>query len=249
MTCLRLTTFLLGLALVSGCASSGPNHVYLTTVGASAVHDLGPPRAEISGGLKPGERALGLAYDFNTDHLFVRVTPAQVIRVIERPSGQVLREMPLPEDLRTPVSADLAIRSGDRHLFAAHPDGRSVVELTLFGQVVRRIELRGAAGPVGGLAYDQKNDRLLALTTSSPARIDHVMPDGSVTHCVTLAGSVRPVSLGYDSAAGHFFVPLSDGVGLGEFDATGNLLFTHKTDDVGAITALDAGPRSFLRVF
>ena len=247
MGCLRLTTFLLGLALVSGCATSGPNHVYLTTVGGSAVHDLGPPPADIAGAVEPVERVLGLAYDSNTDHLFVRL--ARSIRVIERPSGKILRELPLPPELRTENSADLAIRSSDRHLYAVHPDGHSVVELTLFGEVVRRVELRGAAGPVGGLAYDQRNGRLLALTATSPARIGYATPDANVTYYVTLAGSVRPISLGYDSAAGHFFVPLSDGVSLGEFDATGNLLRTHKADGASAITALDAGPRSFLRVF
>lgn len=46
--------------------------------------------------VKSGEQALGLAYDFNTDHLFVRIAPAQVIRLIERPSGKILREMKLP---------------------------------------------------------------------------------------------------------------------------------------------------------
>lgn len=66
---------------------------------------------------------------------------------------------------------------------------------------------------------------------------------------VTLAGAVRPVSLGYDSASGHCFVPLSDGTSLGEFDAAGALVQTHRSGDTGAITAVDAGPRSFVRVF
>ena len=40
---------------------------------------------------------------------------------------------------------------------------------------------------------------------------------------------------------------LADGHALGEFDATGRLVATHPAD--GVITAVDAGPRSFLRVF
>ena len=263
MTCLSLSGCGLGLVLLSGCATSGPNHVYLTMTDNSAVHDLGPPRAEVSGVLAPGEQALGLAYDFNTDHLFVRL--ARSIRVIERPSGKILREMPLPDN--SPAddvvgtntgpagagngvhSADLAIRSSDRHLFAVLPEGRSVVELTLFGEVVRRIELRGAAGPIGGLAYDQKNGRLLVLTATSQARVSAVGPEGFVIYYMTSLPGVNPVSLGYDSATGHFFVPLSDGVSLGEFDAAGNLRLTHQADGANAITAVDAGPRSFLRVF
>ena len=64
---------------------------------------------------------------------------------------------------------------------------------------------------------------------------------------MTLAAAVSPASLGYDSDARHFFVPLADGRTLGEFDAGGQLVARHPAG--GAITALDAGPRSFVRVF
>jgi len=263
MSCLRTSFLLMGVALLTGCATGGPNHVYLTTTASPAVLDLGPTPGQVNRAIPPGERVLGLAYDFNTDHLFLRLAPAQVILVIERPSGKILREMPLPDNSPTDEvvgtntgpaaagngvhSADLAIRSGDRHLFAVHPEGRSIVELTLFGEFVRRIEVRGPAEPIGGLAYDQKNGRLLVLSVSSPAQIGYVMPDASVTYYVTLSAPVRPVSLGYDSAAGRFFVPLADGRTLGEFDSAGNLLASHPAD--GAITAIDAGPRAFVRVF
>ena len=246
---IRKLGLLLGAALLSGCATSGPNHIYLTSDNSPAVQDLGPTPATVGGAVAPGEQVLGLAYDFNTDHLFLRISPAQVIRVIERPSGRILREMPLPDDLETPNPADMAVRSSNRHLFAVAPDGRAVVELTLFGEFVRRLELRSPADPVGGLAYDQKNNRLLMLTATSPARIGSVAPDGFVTYYVTLAGAVRPVSLGYDSDAQHYFVPLADGTHLGEFDATGALVRTLRSGDTGAITAIDAGPRSFVRVF
>jgi hypothetical protein len=243
-------TFLLplaGLAILAagGCATAGPNHVYLTTGSSPAVHDLGPPASDLPGAIPPGEQALGLAYDFNTDHLFVRL--AQVIRVIERPSGKILRELPLPEELRTTASADLAIRSSDRHLFAVHPDGRAIEELTLAGKFVRRLEPAGLDAPIGGLAYDQKNQRLLVLTAGSAARVGAVDPNGNVTYYVTLALAVTPVSLGYDSDAGRYFVPLADGRSLGEFDAGGRLVQTHPAD--ASITAVDAGPRSFVRVF
>jgi len=237
----------LGLLLLAGCATSGPNHVYFTSADSPAVFDLGPPYAEVGSALSPGEQALGLAYDFNTDHLFVRIAPAQVIRVIERPSGKILREMPLPADLHTTAPADLAIRSSDRHLFAVHPDGRSVVELTLFGEFVRRLELRGLTTSIGGLAYDQQNRRLLVLSTSSPARLGFVGPDGNLAYYATLAAAVNPVSLGYDAEAQRGLVPLADGRSIGEFDSAGNLVASHPV--AGAITAIDAGPRSFVRVF
>lgn len=245
-----LPALLLGVMFSAGCATSGPNHVYLTTAASPAVQDLGPASASLANAMKPGEQVLGLAYDFNTDHLFVRIVPAQVIRVIERPSGKILREMPLPVSLQATTSADLAIRSSDRHLFAVHPDGRSVVELTLFGETIRRIELTGLAGPVGGIAYDQRGGRLLILSlTGDRAQVGALTPGGNVTYYVTLAVAVSPVSLGYDSDAQHCFVPLADGVSLGEFDVAGNLVATHPAVGAGAITGIDAGPRSFVRVF
>jgi len=239
------------LLLLTGCATSGPNHVYATLDGDPALHDVGPQPRNLAHAVAAGERVLGLAYDFNTDHLFLRLAPAQVIRVIERPSGKVLREMPLPAELKTENPADLAIRSGDRHLFAVGPDGRAVVELSLFGEYLRHINLTGLEGPVGGLAYDQKADRLLVLTAASPAatRIGSVGPDGHVTYYVTLAAPVSGVSLGYDSDAQHFFVPLAEGNKVGEFDAAGALVATLQPGDGGPVTALDAGPRSFVRVF
>lgn len=246
---IRKLGLLLAAALLSGCATRGPNHIYLTSDNSSAVQDVGPTPAAVAGAVAPGERVTGLAYDFNTDHLFLRIAPAQIIRVIERPSGKILREMPLPDDLKTTNPADLAVRSRDRHLFAVGPDARSIVELTLFGESIRRFELRAPVEPIGGLAYDQKNHRLLVLTATSPARVGSVAPDGFVTYYVTLARAVRPISLGYDSDARHYFVPLADGTSLGEFDATGAVVKTHRSEDIGAITALDAGPRSFVRVF
>lgn len=230
-----------------GCATSGPNHVYLATQAGTAVRDLGASTALVANATAPDERVLGLAYDFNTDHLFLRIAPAQVIRVIERPSGKILREMPLPAELRTDQSADLAIRSGDRHLFAAHPDGKSVVELTLFGEFIRRVELTGLNGPVRGLAFDQKNSRLLVLTGGPAIRVGFVSSEGNVTYYVTFNAAVNAVSLGYDSDAQHCFVPLADGSSLGEFDSAGRLVATHPAG--GPITAVDAGARSFVRVF
>ena len=244
----KLAGALAALVMLAGCATSGPNHVYVATAGQPDIADLGPNPKQLSAVLAPGESAVGLAYDFNTDHLFVRVAPAQVIRVIERPSGKILREMPLPADLHTAAPADLAIRSSDRHLFALHPGGRAVVELSLFGEFIQEIALTGTDARSTGLAYDQKNQQLLVLTSENSPRIGTVGSNGHVTYNVTLPGGVSAVSLGYDSEARHFLVPLADGRGVGEFDATGKLGATHPVDGQ-PVTAIDAGPRSFVRVF
>lgn len=249
-----LSTLLLG---AGGCATRGPNHVYLARASAETVEDLGPGGHDLAHAVHDGESATGLAYDFNTDHLFLRIAPAQVIRVIERPSGKVLREMPLDGELRTPAGrdgrfppADLAIRSSDRHLFAVDAGGRSVVELTLYGVFVQRTTLSGLDGPVDGLAYDQRNQRLLVLTgRDGHARVGRVGSGGDVTYYVTLAAPVAAASLGYDSDRRHCFVPLADGTTLGEFDESGALVRSIPGAPGAAITAIDAGPRSFVRVF
>jgi hypothetical protein len=119
-----------------------------------------------------------------------------------------------------------------------------VVELTLQGGFVRRLAFAGLAEPVNGLAYDQRQERLLVLTGGT---VRFFSLGGRELGSVTLHETVSPVSLGYDSDARHFFVPLADERMLGEFDATGALVASHPAD--GVITAVDAGPRAFVRVF
>lgn len=234
------------LLTLAGCATPGANHVYVTTQATTGIQDVTEPAASLPQGIAIGERVLGLAYDYNTDHLFLRVWPQQVIRVIERPSGKILRQMRLPPELHTATAADLAVRSRDRHLFAVHPDGHSVVELTLFGEKITRLELPRAQHPITGLAFDQKADRLLTLTGQI---VGAYTTDGQLVQAVTLQAPIRSVSLGYDSAAGHFFAPLADGRTLGEFDASGALVQRHPLAGPSEITAIDAGPRSLVRVF
>ncbi|HVZ65462.1 MAG TPA: hypothetical protein VG936_12890 [Lacunisphaera sp.] len=250
---------LVSVALLSaaGCATRGPNHVYLARTSADAIEDVGPGGRDLADAVRNGESATGLAYDFNTDHLFLRIAPTPVIRVIERPSGKVLREMPLGDEFKTPANpngqfppADLAIRSSDRHLFAVGADRRSVVELTLYGVFVQRTSLSGLDGPIDGLAYDQRNHRLLVLTARNGlARVGRAGPGGHVAYYVTFAAPVAAVSLGYDSDLRHFFVPLADATTLGEFDESGALVRSIPGVPGAAITAIDAGPRSFVRVF
>lgn len=230
----------------SGCATPGPNHTYATAHGSPDLHDLTAATA-IPRLITASENVQGLAYDFNTDHLFLRLAPTQVIRVIERPSGKILREMPLAAELRTThASADLAIRSSDRHLFAVHTDRRAVMELSLWGETLRRIDLAGVDAPIDGLAYDQLGRRLLALVAGTVRAYD---TDGAELSRVPLAAPLHAVSLGYDSRGARFFVPLADTTSLGEFDATGQLVHTHPALAPRALTAIDAGERSLVRVF
>lgn len=234
------------LALLAGCATPGPTHVYATCAGASVVHDLAAAGRATVPALQPGEVVQGLAYDYNLDQLFLRLAPAQVIRAVHRASGTVVREWPLPPELRAAGPADLTLRSRDRRLFAAHPDGRSVVEFTLLGVPVRRIELPGLSGPIGGLAFDQRRDLLLVLADGA---VTAFTPEGRIASRLTLGAPVRAVALGYDSAAGHVLAPLADGCTLGEFDATGALIAAHRWEGSGLLTGLAAGQRSFVRVF
>lgn len=244
---LSLLFALLALAF-TGCATGGSNHVYATTQAGTAIHDLGPDghHATLPRTLNLWERVLGLAYDYNTDHLFLRLWPRQIIRVIERPSGKILREMRLPAALHTAAPADLAVRSTDRHLFAVDATGRAVAELTLFGEPVGRIDFPAVPQPITGLAFDQRTGHLLLLTGNT---VHVATTEGRLERAITLSAPVRSVSLAYDSDTGYFFVPLKDGHTLGEFDATGTLRQSHPVAGRAEITALDAGPRSLVRVF
>ncbi|WP_438483282.1 hypothetical protein [Oleiharenicola lentus] len=243
---MRNLAALAAIALASGCATSGPNHLYATFTTDSAIHDVTAGK-DIPKIIRADDHVVGLAYDFNTDHLFARIAPAQIIRVIERPSGKILREMPLPIELHATTHADLAIRSSDRHLFAVHRDGRSIVELHLFGKTLRVFSLVGQTASIDGLAFDQRDGHLLVLTGNLVVR--YSVQGGEVDRVTLDAPINRPVSLGYDSHARHYFVPLDNGYEIGEFDANGQMLGITGGRPEGAITALDAGARSLVRVF
>lgn len=237
---------LLGLA---GCSTTGPTHAYLANRAEEPIIDVLPGAADVDvpSHLVPTNELYGIAYDPFTDHLFLRVYPGGFIRVIDRPARSIKRNF-LVKDL-PPGPGDLAIRSRDRHLFFTHPTLPLVLETNLVGDTVRTITLADLDGPPAGIAYDQKNHRLLILQGGNPARIRTHDLSGNLVETVTLNRDVGLVSLGYDSVAQEFYVPLNDEPAVGIFDARGQLLRT--LADAGGKTPrfVDLGQRSLFRMF
>jgi hypothetical protein len=251
----------MGVVLViglGGCATPGPTHVYWAAASGLTVYDLetaSGDRRSLDGQIKKGEEIVGLAYDQFTDYLFLRLKPGDVIRIVNRPAGSPVRDLKLTPEIalapgETPMnSLDLTVRSRNRHLFAIDPREPVIVEFTLAGEMVRKIKLANPPrGPVGGLGFDDRRDRLVVLFASSPAVLAEVTLDGTIVHQTNLAATVHPVSLGCDAEAGEYFVPLADGA-IGVFDREGHLLRSHQVPAGVAPAAIGAGPRAFLRVF
>ena len=242
--------------LCAGCSTSGPNHLYISNGGGEPIRDVahdGSAPTEVASRTTTRETVLGLAYDFYTDELFVRLAPGNLVRVLDRPSQRQLRDMTLPElPARTanPPSADLTIRSRNRHLFLVDADGVSIVEYTLFGGFAGRLPPRAGGEPIGGLAFDQGRDRLLVLLAGEHPCIIVCTLDGREESRCTLDRGMLPLSLAYDSTAQHYFVPMPGGKTVGVFDIRGRLLSTiTSTDPTGDVSAPASDERSFVRVF
>jgi hypothetical protein len=235
-------------ALLTSCASPGPLHVYsfprdqLTAIRDSSETDIAT--AETPSFIGGSEQLEGFAYDPFTDHFFLRLRPGNRIRVVDRPARAVKREFVVNEVPST-GGGDIAVRPQNGHLYLIHPTEPKVIELTRLGAHVRTLPLGGATTPAKGLAYDSERNRLLALMSTNPARIDFLNHSGQVLTSITLERAVGSC-LAYDAKARTIYAPLvGEGARLGVFDENGRLLRM-----APAITEfVDVGPRSFVRMF
>jgi len=243
--------------LLAGCATPGPTHVYLAGPEAGPIWDR-PAEAPheavaLPGFVAAGERVVGLAYDYNTDYLWLRVMPGDLLRVVNRPARRVEAEHAAATgDVALDAgSLDLAIRSADRRVFAVAGDGLTVVVFHRQGHRLRSFAPGGgtADARIGGLAYDQTQDRLLVLWHDEAGRAWVAWDDrtGGMQYKVELPPEVRPHTLGFDDNARHLLVPLAEERGLGRFDTDGRKV--GREDLPPGDWAIDAGQRSLLRLF
>ena len=148
-----------------GCATPGPNHLYLLNPGQPDTiqnhASTGIETRDIPSHLESADVLLGLAYDSYTDHLFLRLAPGNAFRVVDRPDRSIKREF-TATDIPANGGGDLAIRSRDRHLFLSHPTQPALIEITLYGKFIRLITLEQFTGAPSGIAYDQTRDLLYA---------------------------------------------------------------------------------------
>ncbi len=244
---------MLGLALVSGgCSTPGPCHAYLFCPAKEAcVRDLNPleptPMAEIPAFVKKREHVTGLAYEPYTDHLYIRLSPGNRVRVVDRPARKIKREITVAR--LGPGGHDFAIRSRDRHFFFSAPDSPAILEANLEGKFKNHIPLEGLAQPVWGVALDKSTGEILILATEYADLVRRHGPDGRLHSQLRLEQSVRGVSLDYDPEARLYYACLADGSAIGVFDEHGRLRRALPADASSRETFIAVGPRSLLRLF
>ena len=237
---------------LGGCSTPGPSHAYLYSPALGpTIRDINPldgsESSKVVAFVHGGERALGLAYEPYTDHLFIRIFPGNRIRVIDRPAGKVKREIHVPS---LPLGGrDFAIRSIDRHFFFTDPTAPAIIEIDLAGNLEGYIKLEGLEQPVWGVAHDQVSGELLILASETTDRIRRHGTDGALRSELKLERAVRGLSLAYDPVERLCFASLSDGSAIGVFDDRGRLVRSLPRPDPSRETFIAIGPRSLLRLF
>ncbi|MEY4488447.1 MAG: hypothetical protein RIQ79_955 [Verrucomicrobiota bacterium] len=247
---------------LAGCRTPGPLHAYLHTPAAPGTADnvldvnpsTGAPFETVPACTKPGEQVLGIAYDPFTDHFYLRLSPGNRVRVVDRPAAAMKREFTAPA---LPEGGhDLAVRQRDRHLFFTDPTGPALLETSIYGVLRSRIVLAGLDAPAWGVACDERDDLFLILPAETTDLIRRFSRQGAAVGDIKLARQVRGQSLAFDSEHREFFAALADGSGLGVFAEDGRLLRTlpatsprnAPASDAAALL-IDVGPRSFIRIF
>ncbi len=235
----------------SGCATRGPTHLYVAGAGSSPIvdHDLeGENHDRLEGFLRAEDRVIGLGYEYNTDYIWLRLAPGNELVTIKRSERKEWYRYQLPAEFGAAgaTSLDLAVRAFNRMVYAAMPEPGVVGKVTRYGDVLPSVRPGDAARVIGGLAWDQINDRLLVLYADDGTVVAY---DGETTPVATVRfeRAVAPTSLAYDSNRERYIVPLAERAGLGEFDATGRFLRVVPVP-VGP-NAIDAGQRSAVRMF
>ncbi len=240
------------LLLLAGCSTPGPGHAYLYSPALGpTIRDIDPrdgdERAGVPTFVGVGEHVLGFAYDPYTDHLFIRMSPGNRVRVIDRPAGAIKREFHAPN--LPPGGHDLAVRSRDRNLFFTDPTAPALFETDHNGRLEGYHRLEGLDAPAYGVAHDALRDELIVLAHKTSDRIHRFDLRGGALGQLALEVPVQGVSLGYDSAAREYFASLADGSAIGVFDAQGRLLRRLPRPAPDRETFIDVGPRSLLRLF
>lgn len=228
----------------AGCATPGPLHLYTAsdTRPAAVLDSGGPAPIDVPTFLADDELVTGLAYDPFTDHLFLRLAPGNLIRVVDRPARAVKRTFTVGS-LATTGGGDLAVRPRDGRIFFTDPTGPALILTDRFGNPLGRVALATLTSPPLGVAYDSSRNELLVLT--APDRVATHRPDGSVISSFTLERPVSTQSLAFDSETQELYAPLAQSTAIGVFNRSGQLLRTLPT----SATFLDLGPRSLLRLF
>lgn len=245
-----LIAILLGADLaLCGCSTPGPVHLYSIAPNASEIHDAGIEVSDsahsVPSFLEPDDRLTGFAYDPFTDHFFLRLTPGNHIRVVDRPARKIKHEFVI-DGIAPESGGDLAVSPRDGHLYLVDPSGPAIDEATRLGKLIGRIALQGRSAPAAAIAFDPAQNRLIVLSGDG-ITVERFGLKGEKIDAATLDRRVQP-SLAYDADQRELFAPLVDVAGIvGVFDEHGHIARTITIDANDRF--IDVGPHSFLRVF
>jgi hypothetical protein len=245
---------------LAGCRTPGPLHLYLhhtdrADASADQVLDASPRSGAVIDTVPacnmPAEEIIGIAYDPFTDHFYLRLSPGNRVRVVDRPAAALKREFTAPD---LPLGGhDLAVRQRDRHLFFTDPTGPALLETSIYGVLRNRIVLAGLVAPAWGLACDERDDLFLILPAETTDRIHRFSRRGLAVDELKLERMVRGQSLAFDSELREFFATLADGSGIGVFTEDGRLARTlpasSPPNPASPDLLIDVGPRSLIRIF
>lgn len=237
--------------LMAGCATKGPTHLYLAGLGEQPILDRaleGEDHDELGGLLTSDDRVIGVGYEYNTDYIWLRMEPGDRLITIKRSMREVWYRYELPGDFGAEgvKSLDLAVRSFNRMVYAAMPEAGVVGKVTRYGKVLPSVRPGNETRVIGGLAWDQVNDRLVVLYAEDGEIVVYEDETQPVAR-IKLQAEVEAWSLAYDSNRQRYYVPLQEAGWLGEFDAEGRLV--GRLPLPGAVGGIDAGQRAFVRVF
>lgn len=237
------------LAALAGCATPGPLHVYSVS-GDNAARDVIDIGVRGTGGtttvpsfLEADDTLTGFAYDPFTDHFFLRLTPGNRIRVVDRPARAIKREFTINS---LPAGGDLAVRPRDGHLFLLHAGEPAVTETTRLGKALRTFALSGVRA-AAGLACDTAANQLFVLHADGREISRHTLDGERLAASIRLDRAVTG-SLAVDGEQRELFAPLAaPSSAIGVFDFNGRLL--RQIEITTAARFVDVGPRSLVRVF
>ncbi|GAB5560284.1 MAG: hypothetical protein SynsKO_19310 [Synoicihabitans sp.] len=253
MTTPKPFVLLLSLVVIwTGCATSGPMHLYVAGQGAEPVEDRAlesGPNDQLAGFLEPGDVVVGLGYEFNTDYIWLRLAPGNRLITIKRGFRELWYDYDLPAEfmLSEGQMGDLAVRSFNRLVYVALAEPGRIGRVERYGKVRESFQPGGVARPIGGLAWDQRQDQLVVLYADAGGEVVFFENESAPMRRVTFDTPLQPTTLAYDSNRERFYIPLSGGSALGEFDREGKLL--NRLPWTQPRAAIDAGQRSAVRMF
>lgn len=245
---------------LAGCATPGPTHAYLhSPSGPTVILDLplhhwsdasAPTEpTPVPSLVQPYEQVYALAYDPFTDHLFLRLSPGNRFRVVDRPARSLKREFRL--DALPFGSGDITIRTRDRHVFALHPELPALVRFTSLGRFVDTFALEAHDFPPVGLAHlGPAFDEFFLLRPGHPSVLARHDLQGRHLADIPLDTPLQPGFLSHDPRTRELYARI-DAHTLGVFNHDGQLLRRLPLPDPHPESPvfMDVGMRSALRLF